>query len=495
MKLRGRLNLLRHAIDHRVVVGVVSHNNVNALILPPVMRVDPLAKSRQRRGDGGHAERKAFERRVAPRLVIRRKHREVEPHQQVVVGRIEYAVVAVQVRGHKKQLHLILWRVIKLMMPAAMEYRIVFAVIQVMREMALVDIAPVGGMLQVIEQFFVRAVVVAGHHDERQHFFLQQVVPVELRQRVDENVDTFVPVFVPSAEAYQQGVVRHRPVEQRLGHAAQLFASGVLLGRQLGGRRRKTVLKAVGRDEIALFGKKMFTFAGGDVAHRSEAVGGLRGRPFQREARHHVEAARRVVGVIAFHVVVERQVVSGDAAPQHGGMGGEHTSDLRHVHLQVEQAGAGHPLVELRHHAVAGVDVEVGETLNHLSGGVAEERRLDVIPLSVDRVEVIHFPEFRKYLVFFRDERRKIDQHGYRMPGHIPASHPDAQPFLCRLRAPRPEQAGVFLKVGIPFGVAPHVGANQDVVILPVFLHIERLRGHHRVDASYLVTNFPTRFK
>ena len=75
-------------------------------------------------------------------------------------------------------------------------------------------------------------------------------------------------------------------------------------------------------------------------------------------------------------------VLFGHAAARHRGVGREDRGHVGRVLAQVESAGGGHPLVEVGHHLVRrGAEVlHVGG--DDLSGRVAEEHRLDVVPLS-----------------------------------------------------------------------------------------------------------------
>ena len=90
-------------------------------------------------------------------------------------------------------------------------------------------------------------------------------------------------------------------------------------------------------------------------------------------------------------------------------MGREHRGDLRGHGLQVEDAGAGHPFVEVGHNLVHRAAIEVVKALDDAAGGVAEQRGLDVVPLPGDGVELVAKPELGENLVLLLEETGEID--------------------------------------------------------------------------------------
>ena len=55
----------------------------------------------------------ALERSVSPRLIVRGVYRQVVARQQVVVGKVENAVVAIEVAGHEDYLHTALGSIVE----------------------------------------------------------------------------------------------------------------------------------------------------------------------------------------------------------------------------------------------------------------------------------------------------------------------------------------------------------------------------------------------
>ena len=99
---------------------------------------------------------------------------------------------------------------------------------------------------------------------------------------------------------------------------------------------------------------------------------------------HNTELLSLLISVIKGHRVVKRQVVACEAAPHDSGMGGEHRSHGNLGVLQIKKAGPGLPLVELSHYLVGRAKVEPIETLYDMTGGIAEQDILLVIPVTCD---------------------------------------------------------------------------------------------------------------
>ena len=146
-------------------------------------------------------------------------------------------------------------------------------------------------------------------------------------------------------------------------------------------------------------------------------------------------------------------------------MGGEDGTDGQVGHFHIEQAGARHPLVELGQHLLVRFDIVANEALNHLTGCIAEEGRLDIIPAAADGVHTEAFPQLSENIVLVADERREIDQDRYRLAGDIPVADTDAEPFFRRMATPRAEQSGIFRKFRVLPDIAPDIGADMDMMM------------------------------
>ena len=145
-------------------------------------------------------------------------------------------------------------------------------------------------------------------------------------------------------------------------------------------------------------------------------------------------------------------------------MGGEDRRHVGGVAAQVETSGGRHPLVEmcgdLLRRGAEGLDVGG----DHLTRGPTEKHRLDVVPLSRDRVYVVLLPKPFENLVLAGNQRRKIDQHDQRFALDLPAAHADADALVVDRLTPRLQQIGVLLELGVD-PLVRAIGAHEYVTV------------------------------
>ena len=191
-------------------------------------------------------------------------------------------------------------------------------------------------------------------HDEGLDAAALVAAAVKLVQRVDEHVDTLVAELIAATDADEDGVVGDLFRGHRRRNLHEAFARGVMQGLIFlvrGGR--ETVLKAVRGHDVHGTAQELGALPGRDLAHGREHVGLARGHLLQGMEGGDVETPRHLVPVEGGHVVIQVQVVAGQAASHHRRMGGEHGADRDARPLELQQAGARLPLVELRDGAVA----------------------------------------------------------------------------------------------------------------------------------------------
>ena len=362
------------------VVVVVACDERHALVF--ALRTGPESESGQRGGERRYREGRRFERRVSPRLVVRGEERHVHSHQQFVVALVEDAVAAVEVGGDEDHLHL-RRRVGQHAAGDRVEDLIPFGMFEIVGAEAVllgIDRAVFVGQMRL--QILAGAGRGGRYGDVDQHLAVEGVRFGELFQGVEEDVDAFVAEFVAAARADDQGFAVEFAAQRRLGRADHRAACLGPFFVELPAVPHEVVLEAVGGDDVHRAAQQALAFAGGDFAHGAEHVVFLRGDLLDRVFGHDVELARQFAGVEPSQILVERQPVAGHAAARHRGVGREDRGHVGRVLAQVESAGGGHPLVEVGHHLVRrGAEVlHVGG--DDLSGRVAEEHRLDVVPLS-----------------------------------------------------------------------------------------------------------------
>ena len=172
-------------------------------------------------------------------------------------------------------------------------------------------------------------------------------------------------------------------------------------------------------------------------------------------------------------------------------MGGESRSHGCLGGLQVQDTGTGLPLVELRHHLLASLEVGVVEALDTPAGGNTEHGGFLVIPVTGDGIHPIQLPELAQNFIGMREEGLVIHQDGYRFAGNVPTSHTEAQSLGKGLGLPGAVQHGVFQEIRVPGTVHPHIRADKDMPTAHLFLQMEGLGGYHGIDTAHLVANLP----
>ena len=230
-------------------------------------------------------------------------------------------------------------------------------------------------------------------HYERLDVTALRVGVLKFLEGVDEHVDALVAIFITPADADEDSVLGHFLAGHRRG---DLYQSGT--GRAalfvifLIRRRSEAVLEAVRGHYVHLALKELLALLRGDFTDSCEYVGVLRRFLLKGVTGDHVELAGLLVSVVKIHRIVQRQVVAGDAASHNSGVGRENGRDRKLLVLQIKQSGSGLPLVELCHNLVGGTQVEVPETLNDLTGGVAEQEVFLVVPVSGDGIDLETLP-------------------------------------------------------------------------------------------------------
>ena len=378
-----------------------------------------------------------------------------------VVAHVEDAVVAIQIGWHEEHVDPASCRVVQFEFPETAHDDIV-VVHQIVAGLGGVGVSV---SAQFGEKLLVRAVVARRNHHEGQDMASGALFGIDPAERVEEDVDTFVAVFVAAADGDQQVVVIEVLTGHGRGHLQQFGAgrgAAFVIMRFIG---REAVFEAVGRDDVARAAEELLALEGRDLADGREYVGSRGGRLLKRMAGHDAVLVGQPVSVQVLESVVKRDVLPGYATADDRGVRGEDRADGEIRHLEVEQAGAGHPFVELGDDLVVRLDTVAHETLDHLSGRITEEGRFDIIPAAADGVHAEALPELGQDLVLVPDEGREVDQDGHRLSGDVPVADAEAEPLFRRGHAPRAEQHRIFLEFRVLAYVAPDIRTDMDMVV------------------------------
>ena len=470
-------------------VVVVAANHLHARTGSEL--VHPQPESRERRGDGRHRKSHRFQRRISPRFVVGGENRHVHARQQLVIGLVEDAVRTVQVGRNEDHAHL-RSRLVEHAPSDRTHDGIaarVFEVVGHIGELRRIDRPR--RVLQMGLQIGAGAVVGRRHGDKGQHIASEPVRRRERLERIQKDVEPLVVKLVTAAGSHDQGLLRVLLPQTGLRHGDHRTAGVGATPVELRTRPHEAVVEAVGGHTVHLPAQQEFALVGRDVAHRQEriVVGGR--HLLDRMFGHHIVAAGQVVGVQTRQIVVKRQAVSGDAAAHHGGMGGEHGGDVGGISAQVQSARRGHPFVE-----VGGHFVRRGAEILHIGGdhhacSIAEQHRLDVVPLPGDRIDAVVLPQSFEDFVLARKERGEVHQHHQRRTLDFPVADPYADALFIEALTPHAQQAGVLLEFGIhPF--VREVGPDEHVTLPQSPGYGRCLRGNDGMDAADLIADLPT---
>ena len=136
-------------------------------------------------------------------------------------------------------------------------------------------------------------------------FPASQVGVLQLRQGVDEDVDTLVAVLVAAADAHEHGAFGHLRAAHGGSDGNEPIAGLRPLGLPLLIRSRsETVLESVGGHDVHRTPVELLALACGDVADSGENVGVACGHLLERMTGDDTEASRHLVAVIAFEILV-----------------------------------------------------------------------------------------------------------------------------------------------------------------------------------------------
>ena len=450
-------------LDDFVIIGIVALDDRDARMgLLLVMVADPESETGQARGQGRDPERQRLERGVAPGLVVGREEGQVHADEQVVVLHVEDAVVAIEVGRDEVDLHAAAHGIDQAEFAEAAGHLVILGISQVVRSLG--RIALVAAIGQFGLQGLVRAVVGSGDHDEGVD--LPAFPILHLAQGVNEHVNALVAVFIPAADGHENGIGGHVLTGHRAGDFEQAgTGGGTLLRILLVGGRGEAVLEAVRRHHVDRTMQELGALAGRDLTDRREGVGILRAGGFHGVPGRHAESGGHLVAVIGLHLVIQGEIVAGDAAAHHGRMGRERRGHGDLAALEVQQARGRLPLVELGDHLVGRTQVLLVETLDDPPGHVTEQDVFLVVPVAGDGVHAVLLPVFAEDLVGIGQELLIIDQDGDRPPGHVPASDADLDSVLGGASLPSLEKMDVLREIRVVIGVHPYVRTDEDVVL------------------------------
>lgn len=145
--------------------------------------------------------------------------------------------------------------------------------------------------------------------------------------------------------------------------------------------------QTVGGDQIHFLAQQTLTLGGGDVTYCGKDICIDSGASLEGVLCHHVVITGLLVRITVVKGLIEGHIVAGETTAYHCCVSGEYGPDMRSGTLEIKYAGPRHPLMEMCHHAVVGLEVEIDKALYNLAGSISEKGRLYKVPLSCKGIE------------------------------------------------------------------------------------------------------------
>ena len=473
---------------HFVVVAILAAKYRYAgMLLPPV---DPKTESGEGRGDGRHGKGDRLERCIAPGFIIRRKQGQIHAHEQLVIALVENTVPVIQIRRHENHMHFGC-RIGQRTAVDRPHDRIPLHILQIMgRPRPLRAVDRLRWILQVLLQVGTGSPVGGRHHDIQHDLPIQAFQPGQPLHTLQQHIQPLVAEFVPAARADDQRIVLQLASQTGFRHGDQGRAGLLALDPIVVALPDEIVLEAVRRNGIRFVTEQIPTFDGRNSTDGQENVAVGRRLLFDRMLGRHAETTGQVVRIERSQILVKRHSVSGDAASQHGSVRGEQRGYVRRLPAQIKSSGGGHPLVEMSRDPVGGLTESFDVGGYDQSGGIAEQHRLDVIPLARNRIHAVALPKELQDVVLAGNQRGEIDQDHLRPPDDAPTAHSDTDPLFIQGLPPPLEQRRVLLE--LPVSPLPQIGTDRKIAIAVLSAYGPGLGRYHGVDTAHFIAYLPT---
>ena len=353
---------------------------------------------------------------------------------------------------------------------------------------------------QTLCQVFACTIHPCRHFDEGNNVLLKVLcISAQTIHSIDKDINALVAPFVASACRDDDCVVFNLVARECTCYVKQTLAGcGTLLVECLA-LWHEVVFEAIRQHYVHRLVHKLLAFCGCYIAHGCEAVYVERCLLLNRVFALHVQLGSHLVAVICLKVFVERLVVAGNTASDTCSMCGEDGRNLRHAVVDVECAQTSHPLVSMINNLSLLLSFRLAdfagiETLHNKTRCVREHRSLVVVAVCVKAVNVVLLPKLTVYHVLLSIILIEVDEYGYRIARHRPSAYLYFQAFFLCLLSPRSEEFVVFDEIRTCF-FTPTVGTNKDEFVTKLLYKRLGSCRKHCINASYLIANFPTRFK
>ncbi len=210
------------------------------------------------------------------------------------------------------------------------------------------------------------------NQNKGQNFFIQIIPTVQFSHGINKHINTFIFKFITSADSNQKSFVPHRTPQQSTGYLQEFLTPRFSFFSPFLCCWRKYIFKTIRCNNIYFFTQKMNTFCCGNITYSCKTICLMSSSLFQRLLRNHIKTTCQFFRYIIFHLVIQRQTISGNTPPQNRSMGCKYTSHLRHSTLQIQQAGTRHPFMELSNNSLTQRRIKTDKTFNHFPGSITK---------------------------------------------------------------------------------------------------------------------------
>ena len=251
-------------------------------------------------------------------------------------------------------------------------------------------------------------------------------------------------------------------------------------------------VEAVGRHHVRGAPQKDRGLVRRDAAHRGKAIGFPRRRRFHRAFGGDVVGPGFHFGVDLVHLLVDVEPGPRHRPAEHGRVRRKDRAELGRALLQVQEAPAAHPFVEMRkHRAGRGHGKRLARRLDHLAARGTEHDGLHIIPPAGNGIDAVTVPQGKQKLPLI-EPIPIADKDDLGPPRNIPA--PEAAGHI----PPRRDRAQLlpagFVRF-LEFRVVAQIRAQQIVIVSEKSGGLQSLAAHDGVNAAHFVADFPTDFK
>ena len=188
-----------------------------------------------------------------------------------------------------------------------------------------------------------------------------------------------------------------------------------------------------------------------------------------RVLRLHVQLASHLVAVIGKKIVVQRFLIASNGTAYAGSMGGEDSTYLGQMSIDVKCAQTAHPLVSMINNTLVLIKIVVVIALHYQTCSVREHRGFVVVAIGMERIDLIVFPKPSINLVFLFEIRLKVHQNSYWLSWNGPSSNTQVQTLFLCLPLPFSKKRLVFLEIGT-FLLFPKIRTNKYYPVLHFLL-------------------------